>query len=166
MIKTEINDEQVLLALSKLGQQLTDMTEVFQVLGEALEDSTERRFDEGVSPEGIPWAPKSPATIAAYEARGYTVNFKPLFGPNLDGRPLRQSFFRQVTATELEIGTNKVQAAVMQFGAAKGAFGTDAKGNSVPWGNIPARPFLGISTEDRDMITLTVEEWLDPDAQD
>ena len=48
----------------------------------------------------------------------------------------------------------------MQFGARYGAFGTISRGGSIPWGNIPARPFLGISDTDRSNIAATVEEWL------
>jgi phage gpG-like protein len=43
----------------------------------------------------------------------------------------------------------------MQFGAAKGSLGSGA-----PWGNIPARAFLGVSDEDRAKIHETIEEWL------
>ena len=89
------------------------------------------------------------------------MSIKPLFGPNDDGLPLRKSFFSDASPTSLEIGTNKVQSAVMQFGAAKGAFGTAANNTSIPWGNIPARPFLGISAEDRQTIAITIEEWLE-----
>jgi len=73
---------------------------------------------------------------------------------------LRSSFFRDYGPDFVELGTNKIYSAVMQFGAAKGAFGTNARGGSIPWGNIPARPFLGISDQDRLNIAGIVEEWL------
>lgn len=161
MYRVDINDAEVLGALRRLQAHLSDFSPVFEVLGDALEDSTERRFEEGVSPEGTPWAPKTQATLDAYERRGQTVSVKPLYGPNTDGTPLRQSFFRQVSKTELEIGTNKIQAAVMQFGAAKGAFGKARNDTPIPWGRIPARPYLGISEADRATIVITIEEWLE-----
>ncbi|MDX8377214.1 MAG: phage virion morphogenesis protein, partial [Mariprofundales bacterium] len=47
----------------------------------------------------------------------------------------------------LEFGSNAIYAATHQFGADKGAFGS-----GVPWGDIPARPFLGFSDNDKDDI--------------
>jgi len=166
MIKTEINDAELTAALAQLNAHLSDMTPVFEVLGDLLEDSTERRFEEGISPDGVAWAPKTQATLDAYKRRGQTVSFKPLFGPNVDGLPLRKSFFHDAGPDRLEVGTNKIQAAVMQFGAAQGAFGKNAIDKPIPWGNIPARPYLGISQEDRTQITLAIEEWLEEAAED
>lgn len=166
MITVEINDDEVEAALRELERRLTDMNPVFEVLGDLLEDSTEKRFDEGVSPDGIPWAPKAQATIDAYARRGLTVSSKPLHGPNLDTLPLRKSFFHEASRDQLLLGTNKIQAAVMHYGAAKGAFGQTSRGGSIPWGDIPARPFVGISDTDRSAIIETIEEWLEEPGED
>lgn len=66
----------------------------------------------------------------------------------------------------MRFGTNKVYAAVHQFGAAKGSFGTarskprtgvggpmkrfsSRQGlHPIPWGTIPARPFMVVQPED------------------
>ena len=40
------------------------------------------------------------------------------------------------------------EAGTHQFGASKGAFGTTSRGSPIPWGDIPARPFFGLSSED------------------
>tara|TARA_R110002094_G_scaffold160396_8_gene145802 strand:- start:230 stop:757 length:528 start_codon:yes stop_codon:yes gene_type:complete len=160
MITVELKDEEVSAALNRVAEHLTDMSLLMNEIGEQLEYETEQRFDQGVAPDGSAWAAKSQTTIDAYSARGQRVDFRPLHGPNTDGTPLRKSFFRDYGPDFVEIGTNKIQAAVMQFGAAKGAFGKAANGTSVPWGNIPARPFLGISDTDRANIVETVEEWL------
>ena len=160
MIEVELKEEEITALLGRLHRHLTDLSPVMNEIGEFLEDQTVRRFDEGVSPEGKPWAPKSATTIAAYERRGQRVDFRPLFGPNTDGIPLRKSFARQYGPDFVEVGTNKNYAAVMQFGARKGAFGTTSRGGSIPWGDIPARPYLGISDADRAGITDIIEEWL------
>lgn len=161
MTKIQVEDAEVRAALQKLQGYLSDFTPVFHIIGEQLEHETEERIDQGVTPEGTAFSPKAQATLDAYEARGQTVSVKPLFGPNVDGLPFRRSFFRQVSPSELEIGTNKVQAKVLQFGAAKGAFGTASNGSSIPWGRIPARPYLGISEQDRQNIVATIIEWLE-----
>ena len=160
MITVKLKEDQISGVLMRLARHLSDMSPVMNSIGEQLEYQTEQRFDQGVSPDGVPWAPKSQATIDAYTKRGQSVDFRPLFGPNTDGTPLRASFFRDYGPDFVEVGTNKVQATVMQFGAAKGAFGADAAGHPIPWGRIPARPFLGISDIDRNNINATVEEWL------
>ena len=49
-------------------------------------------------------------------------------------------------------GTNKVYAATHQFGAERGEFGADRRGRPIPWGDIPARPFLGVGDEQRGII--------------
>jgi phage virion morphogenesis protein len=150
MLSFEINDAAAIAALDKLSAHLSDLSEVMNSIGEQVEYQTEQRFLQGVSPEGIAWAPKSAATLAAYARRGSAVDSRPLFGLNADGIPLRQSFFRNYG----------IYAAVMQGGAAKGAFGATSRGTPIPWGAIPARPFLGLSETDRANIIATVDEWL------
>ncbi len=169
MYTIEITEDEITTALNRLSRALTDMSPVMNSIGEQMEYQTEQRFEEGVSPDGSKWVPKSPTTIEAYTRRGLGVDFRPLFGPNADGLPLRKSFFRNYGADYVEIGTNKVQAAVMQFGATAGQFGAfigkDKRGrdhfHSIPWGNIPARPFLGASEQDKSNIIDTVAEWLE-----
>ncbi len=52
-----------------------------------------------------------------------------------------------------EVGSNAVQAAMMQFGGSRSEFPN-------LWGNIPARPFLGLSEDDETAIVEIVEDWL------
>lgn len=57
---------------------------------------------------------------------------------------------------------------MMQFGAEQGAFGaiftTDERGRDhshlIPWGDIPARPFIGLSLADEASIHDIVAEFL------
>ncbi len=53
----------------------------------------------------------------------------------------------------LEIGSSMNYAAMQQFGGNKSEF-------PFLWGDIPARPFLGISDEDEANILATIEEFL------
>ena len=43
--------------------------------------------------------------------------------------------------------TNLDGATTHQFGAKQGTFGRTTRGGPIPWGNIPARPFLGPSDD-------------------
>lgn len=161
-IRIDISDEDAIRQLDRLAEHLTDMTPLMQDLGEYLADSTERRFPEGVAPDGTPWAPKSQATMDAYRRRegrssNASVPFRPLYGPS--GR-LSSEIHYEAQADSVEIGSNLIYAAVMQMGAGKGAFGTASNNTPIPWGDIPARPFLGISEDDRQTIPLIVAEYL------
>ncbi len=157
MLQIEINDTEVSAALARIAAAMTKLTPVMQDIGEALIESTKGRFATGVDPDGNPWAPKSPVTIEAYRARGDSVSFRPLIGPT---RALSTTIHYLAGADRVEVGSSRIQAAVMQGGAAKGAFGRTARGAPIPWGRIPARPFIGLSDTDRTAIVDIVDEWL------
>ncbi|MDO9639682.1 MAG: phage virion morphogenesis protein [Pseudotabrizicola sp.] len=141
-----------------LDAALTDMTPVMNDLGELLTTSTKDRFPTGTAPDGTKWAPKSQTTLNRYGAKkSNRVDSRPLFGPS---GLLSRLIFHEASATEVSWGSNLIYSAVMQFGAAKGAFGTMSNGASIPWGNIPARPFIGVSATDEANMTATLEDWL------
>ena len=146
MIEVEYNDAQVSAALAELFEAVASPVEAMQDIGEFLVNSTKERFQAGVSPEGTPWAPNSPVTLTRKK------DTRPLFGES--GR-LSSQIFYLADADGVEWGSPAIQSAVMQFGAAKGSLGPRA-----PWGDIPARPFLGVSEDDRDGILETIHEAL------
>jgi phage virion morphogenesis protein len=159
MITLEINDAEVSAALSQAMGALSDMTPLMQSIGDILVVSTKARFGQGVAPDGSTWAPNSPVTLARKKGT------RPLIGNN---GLLNSQIFADATANSVEVGSNRIQAAVMQFGAAQGEFGAaigkDKLGrdhfHSIPWGNIPARPFLGLSEADRGDILAAISEYL------
>ncbi|PZQ20147.1 MAG: phage virion morphogenesis protein, partial [Sphingopyxis macrogoltabida] len=119
---------------------------------------TKERFKKGIAPDGNAWTPKSPATLATYLARGDGDRPKPLIGPS--GR-LSSEIAQYADAQGVEIGSSLEYSAVMQDGARKGAFGKNAHGNPIPWGDIPARPWLGLSDEDEANIILLADDYLE-----
>lgn len=155
MFTVELKDEVVTAQLARAYASLDDTSDLMADIGKILVRSTEQRFLKGTAPDGTKWAPKSQTTLNKYGARkSNRVDTRPLFGPN--GR-LHEEIFSEASKDQVEVGSGLPYAAAMQFGAAKGSFGaysgTDKNGRtfsgSAPWGNIPARPFLGISDEDR-----------------
>lgn len=145
-------------ALARLDAALDDPFPLMSDLGELLATSTKERFAQGVSPDGLRWAPKSQTTLERYGIRkSNRVDIRPLFGPS---GALNSTIYPEPSRDEVLIGSALIYAAVQQFGAAKGAFGNMANGSPIPWGTIPARPFLGISAEDETGIEATVEEYL------
>jgi phage gpG-like protein len=158
MITLEIKNDQITPALQRLDSALGNPLSLFQDLGEYLVKSTTDRFPTGRAPDGSVWAPKSPTTLAAYGARKTNrLDTRPLFGPS---GSLSSTINYEAFPDRIEWGSPMIYAAVQQFGAAKGAFGQTSRGAPIPWGNIPARPFLGISAEDETLMLEIVSEWI------
>ena len=170
MIELEINDAQVRAAFVSLGAALTDMHQPMDEIGQTMVLSTKTRMQAGVSPDGTPFAPRSAVTLARYAAQGKKYGPKPLW---LTGTT-RQNIAHAATSDSVSWGSNAIQAAVMHFGAEQGEFGaaigrtkpSEKRPKSqdyftpIPWGRIPARPFVGLSEQDGTDITDIVTEWL------
>ena len=150
-----IDDAAVLAALNRLRQRTANLGPVLKAIGADLVDSTKQRFSTATAPDGAPWAPNSPVTIARYLGltRG---NFKkdgglskkgaarlgskrPLTG---ESRELARQIHYNVAGNVLEVGSTMEYAAMQQFGGTQERF-------PHLWGDIPARPFLGLSAADK-----------------
>lgn len=164
MIRIELNDEVVSAALLRLAEFLTDMTPAMNDVGRLLVASTKKRIGDGETPDGTAFAPRSKTTTDRYAKLGKSFG-NPL---NQSGDMRNFSISHDYGPDYAEVGSSALQAAVMHFGAAQGQFGAhigkDKRGrdhfHSIPWGDIPARPFLGVSDEDRTGIGEIVEEWI------
>ena len=144
MITIEFNDGAVLAGIGKLQDQLGDMTSFMDDLGELLVASTKARFPAGTAPDGTAWAPNSPATLARKS------DSRPLFGTS---GSLNSQIFATTGPDFVRVGSDRVQAAMMQFGGSKSVF-------AHLWGDIPARPYLGLSDEDKENILAETRDWL------
>lgn len=149
MITIEINDAQVRAVLNRLAKRGRNPRPALLEIGEELRDSTLKRFAASTGPDGSRWAPNQPSTLARW--RGGAK--KPLIG---EGKALSTQISYRVAADAVYIGSPMKYAATQQFGAKKGALGTSRRGGPLPWGDIPARPFLGISAEDRKTIEAII----------
>lgn len=157
MIRVDVINDQITAAFVQAARKLDDLTPLMQEIGEYLLESSKENFRTGSAPDGTPWAPRSPVTLAAYEARGERPKGGPLVGVS---RALSTTITYEAGPDSVEWGSNMIYAAVMQFGAAQGAFGATARGSPIPWGTIPARPFLGIGADDEAEITDLIAEHL------
>lgn len=159
MLSIKYTDKQVQDRLSEIISRSKNMRPAFLEIGEDLLESTKRRFSTTISPDGVRWEENSPTTIIRYLAQfsgsfkkdgslskkgeKRSANKKPLTG---ETRTLASTINYQLKgAAGVSIGSPKVQAAMMQFGGTKARF-------PHLWGDIPARPFLGISDKDRSNI--------------
>lgn len=158
MIDVQLDTSFAEAALKALQDRLTDLRPVMQDLGRELTTATKVRFPTGKAPDGSAWAPKSPVTLERYGSRkSNRIDPRPLFGPT---GMLSSQIHYNAQSDGVIWGSNLIYAAVMQFGAARGAFGNAANGIPIPWGNIPARPFIGLSDDDRGQIVAILDEWL------
>ncbi len=144
-------------ALGVLGDAIarTDRPrKLFDLVGAYLVTSTQKRFEEGRSPEGQVW----PQSVRALLTGGKTL---------IDSGRLLQSLTHNATDQGVEVGTNVIYAAVHQLGATIKP--VTAKTLSFVIGDrrvfakqvtIPARPFLGISNEDEPEIIKIAGNWL------
>lgn len=175
MIKIEIADQGVQKALEALLRAGNNPRPALQEIGEYLVSATKRRFSTSTAPNGSRWAANSPTTILHYLGRfkgafskrsgrltksGATraAGKKPLIG---ETGSLSTQIFPQLQGNDtLLVGSSMLYAAAQHFGMDRGYAGTDKRGRPLPWGDIPARPYLGVSDQDSAMMLDIVEEYL------
>ncbi len=138
-------------------------------IGEGLTDSTKDRFASTTAPDGSKWLPNKASTILAYlqessgnfskdgrlNKRGASrvTSKNPLTGIS---KALRTTINYQATEEGVNIGSPEIYAGTQHFGAAAKSF----KGGKSPWGTIPARRFLGISSDDEGLIVDATLDFL------
>ena len=125
--------------LGRLSQ--LDLVELQDVAGGLLVSSAQRRIqEEKTSPEGVAWPAWSPAYAATRIPGVHSLlvgGHRPAGeGVRSEGGHLQGSIEHHFAGDVVLIGSNLPYAAVHQFGSDDG-------------GNIPARPYLGISADDR-----------------
>ncbi|RPH42092.1 MAG: hypothetical protein EHM87_17825 [Burkholderiales bacterium] len=140
-----------------LAERMRDPSPVFEELGEIMIESIQTNFEQGGRPQQ--WK----ASKRAETTGGRTLIDKGGSGGLLG------SLHRNPDPNKAIVAAGKVYAAMMHFGATKGQFGTimaqipqhsrtrngktytvssHQRQTKVPWGNIPARPFMMFQDED------------------
>lgn len=134
--------------LPELVERMGDKTAFHRAIGEHLLNRAHDRFRDQRAPDGTPWQPLSPVTIAAREkARpGAPLTILRMWGD------FYSSFNIRVGPEEVRIGTPAVQGAIQHFGGPAG------RGLKVM---IPARPILGLEKDDPEEIVETAKDWLE-----
>jgi phage virion morphogenesis protein len=164
MIDIELDDAQLRRAIAHAQRRMGDLRPVMQEIGEYLVVSTKERFATSTAPDGSRWAPNSEATVAALlrarggiKRKGAPGSKRPLIG---ETQRLSTEINYRATSDSVAVGSAEEYAATQQFGANKGAFGRTRRGAPIPFGDIPARPFLGLSPDDRREILDILSEHL------
>ena len=135
MIRIDIDDREVRQALENLRRRASDMKPAMHTIGQALMEGSRERILSGRDWTGQPFAPNSPTTLARKKGKKPLIDTKSFVSGRLH---------YEASADSVTVGSSAVQAAVLQFGAKKGAFGATRRGGKIPWGDIPARRYLPI----------------------
>lgn len=155
----ELEDAEVLKAIDTLQKAGGRLEPVWRDIGEYLLISTRERFDREQAPDGTPWEPLAESTLQRKMLKGVqrgkgkkrkrlttrkgtlktgaisaALNSKIL----VESGNLRDLMRYQIGQDGLKFGSDRIYAATHQFGDEKR--------------DIPARPFLGLSEEDRQEI--------------
>lgn len=175
MIEVQFDDSEIMEALGKLKVKMTTgRRPVMAEIGEYLTESTKERFADGKGPDGEAWAANSETTInqmlgrtkgnyrkvrGGMSAKGKrrVAGKKPLIG---ESKALSSGIHYKATKDDVEVGSSMIYAAVQHFGASKGEFGNTKRNTPIPWGDIPARPYLGFSDDDRSEVLTILERYL------
>lgn len=118
---------------------------LLEALGGRLYNQNSIRHAQGLGPDGKPWKPLAPSTLAAGPRKG---------GPlNRTGRMLNMSFSTQVDGDTLRLGFNGGDG----FPA---AFHQDGTRPRVNHPGLPARPLVGFPEDDRGAVIEELEDYL------
>ena len=143
-------------ALGNAVHRMGDTQDLMDSIGEALVSSTLQRFQDEKDPDGKKWKPSARAAASG----GTTLS---------DTGRLQKSIEYAATSNRVMVGSNLPYARIHQLGgtvrAKKGKFlkfkGLDGEDVFVREVSIPARPYLGISDDDREEIMATMTDFLE-----
>lgn len=177
MLEVSIDATSVGKTLDDLVERLGDLTTPLNDIAEYLHQSTDNRFRQQVAPDGTPWAPLAPSTLARKKG-GRILREK---------GTLQDTLRHNVSNNELDFGTDRPYGAIHQFGgkieqaarsqqvyfrqAKDGSVGSrfvkKNKSNFSQWATrgasstqMHARPYLGLSSEDETEILAIVGDYL------
>jgi phage virion morphogenesis protein len=158
-------------ALRKMEQRAEKVRPLLQAVGVLLLRSIDLNFEKGGRPKK--WKARRPWYARRMKKRGKTKTL-------IVSGDMMNSVTAQVEGDKLILGSNMVYAGVHQFGAKKGEFGTKpvankigyasrsgatlyAKGRQmpIPWGDIPARPFILVQDEDHRRINRMAGDYFE-----
>lgn len=157
-LKIEVDAAKARAWFGELQRRGQDLSPLMRDIGEGLTERTQKRFATGIAPDGTPWEPLA-------DGSGRT--------PLVDTGRTRDDISPNPGADFVEIRAGAKQARWHQEGTNpykikprnKKALAFDGKVlGGVNHPGLPARPFIGLSTDDEDWIGRLVGAYLDPDG--
>lgn len=161
IVETKVVGDAAIRAFAQLRLVVANTTPIMRAIGVGLVGIRHDRFQRGSGPDGIAWAPLNPGYAAIKTGPGI------LRESGMRGG-LMGSMTYLAGADSVEIGTNKVYAAIHQFGGIIRPVSADKLRFRLVGGlvavdqvEIPARPYNDIDREDEIMILETLSDALD-----
>ena len=160
-VTIDYDDVALIASFERAVLTLEHPSEMMDSIGAVLEAGVQQRFIDAAAPDGTPWVESLRAQLGARGGKTLT-----------DTGRLQASITRVVSDSAVAVGTNVIYGAIHQFGGtivpktAKALAFTLANGDSVVTQKVtlPARPYLGVSDEDRagiaDVVTRHLREAL------
>jgi phage virion morphogenesis protein len=155
-VRVSISDDSpVVAALNRLALDRGNKADLFNEIGINLVENARLRFTDQEAPDGTPWEPSLRVKLQG----GDTMRDKGI---------LLASLTHAVLPEGVEYGTNVAYAPTLHFGATIQASAAPYLTFRVPGGGwakkkevvIPARPFIGLSTEDEELVTDIIANFL------
>lgn len=146
-IDIRFDDAEVRRGLNRLLRAAEDLSPAMREIAATLGDSAKESLARQAAPDGAPWKPLTKGAVAARRRRGKGPRPVLELSGDLFGSIQTEHDERSATA-----GTPSEYAAIHQFGGTPGMPPGPAA--------VPARPFLGVRDEHRDMILDTVRNHL------
>lgn len=151
MIEVEINDQSSRDLINELKRRMGNLTPVMEAVGQIIQSGTQQRFVDQQAPDGSPWAALSPLTLERRRKAGRGAQIL------RDTGRLMNSISYKVAGDSVKVFTNVVYAGTHQLGARQGDYRASPP---IPWGNVPARPFMGYSASDEDAVLEILQGYL------
>lgn len=130
MIRIEYRTEETDQLLEELRRRMSDLRPVMEAVGQVVQSGTQQRFVDQAAPDGTPWTPLRPATLARRRRGRTTTGSIQILR---DTGRLMNSISYQASSSQVSVFTNVLYASTHQLGR----------------GRIPARPFFGYTDSDQ-----------------
>ncbi|GAD23878.1 phage virion morphogenesis protein [Acidovorax sp. MR-S7] len=172
----ELTDRSGLDYLHALVERGQNLQPLLKEIGEDQAEETKQRFASATDPDGNAWAANKPVTLANYSAlfaRKKDGSLTKRSAEKLAGKKPGTGETRMLGTTinyqpqgddAVGVGSPMVYAGTFHYGAKSGEFGfgmyaTRNGSFPIPWGDIPARRFLGMSQTGRENVVSLVRSY-------
>lgn len=184
--KVDLDDRALRVAITRIAGRLSDPSRALRDIGEHMLRSTDQNFRRQRAPDGTPWEQLSDVTLLRRLTGTKKDPRKGLLSQKrtaTGGRALTKKGVKALAAAKIlrdsgalqdtiryqladggravEIGTDRDYGAAQQFGMRRGYAGKTKRGAPIPWGNIPARRFLGLAAGDESAILAILKRHLE-----
>ncbi|AVP97910.1 phage virion morphogenesis protein [Ahniella affigens] len=143
-VQVEFDDADFARVCNTLIERGLRVRPLMASIGEALVESTEKRFSTKIAPDGQSWLPLKKRTLARKAGKGSILVLHGYLRDLLRAEPSEE---------DVVVGSAEEYSALHQFGGTPGMPAGPAA--------VPARSFLGISTADADTIRQLAIDYLD-----